>query len=328
LSSKALVTGANGFVGSHLVEALLNKGYEVFCLVRKTSNLSFLSGLETEYRYGDITEVESLRKALEGVDFVFHLAGLTRAKNKEDYFKANAQGTKNLIQTCLEINSHIKKFVYVSSQAAVGPCKDFYPLNEDAKCEPITDYGRSKLQGEKEVLSFKEKFPVTIVRPPAVYGPRDKDILFFFQTVNKRIIPLFGFKESYISLIYVKDLTRGIILTAENQKSSGQIYFIADEKVYSWTEAGKIIQKSLGIRAFKLRIPKFFLFTFASFSEMVSHLKGESALVNLQKANELSQRYWLCDISKAKNELGFSPEYDLEKGALETIKWYKENKWL
>jgi len=328
LSPKALVTGANGFVGSHLVEALFNKGYEVFCLVRKTSNLSFLSGLETEYRYGDITEVESLRKAIEGVDFVFHLAGLTRAKNKEDYYKANAQGTKNLIQTCLEINPHIKKFVYVSSQAAVGPCKDFYPLNEDAKCEPITDYGRSKLQGEKEVLSFKEKFPVTIVRPPAVYGPRDKDILFFFQTVNRRIIPLFGFKESYISLIYVKDLARGIILTAENQKSSGQIYFIADEKVYSWTEAGKIIQKSLGIRAFKLRIPKFFLFTFASFSEMVSHLKGESALVNLQKANELSQRYWLCDISKAKNELGFSPEYDLEKGALETIKWYKENKWL
>jgi len=328
LSPKALVTGANGFVGSHLVEALFNKGYEVFCLVRKTSNLSFLSGLETEYRYGDITEVESLRKALEGVDFVFHLAGLTRAKNKEDYYKANAQGTKNLIQTCLEINPHIKKFVYVSSQAAVGPCKDFYPLNEDAKCEPITDYGRSKLQGEKEVLSFKEKFPVTIVRPPAVYGPRDKDILFFFQTVNRGIIPLFGFKESYISLIYVKDLARGIILTAENQKSSGQIYFIADEKVYSWTEAGKIIQKSLGIRAFKLRIPKFFLFTFASFSEMVSHLKGESALVNLQKANELSQRYWLCDISKAKNELGFLPEYDLEKGALETIKWYKENKWL
>ncbi len=100
MSPKALVTGANGFVGSHLVEALLNKRYEVFCLVRKTSNLSFLSGLETEYRYGDITEVESLRKALEGVDFVFHLAGLTRAKNKEDYFKANAQGTKNLIQTC------------------------------------------------------------------------------------------------------------------------------------------------------------------------------------------------------------------------------------
>lgn len=328
MNQKALVTGANGFAGSHLVEALLKRGYEVICLVRKTSNLSFLSGLEIEYRYGDVTDIESLRKVLEGVDFIFHLAGLTKAKNKEDYFKANARGTKNLMQTCLESNPYIKKFIYVSSQAAVGPCKDFFPLNENAKCEPITDYGRSKLQGEKEVLSFKNKLPITIVRPPAVYGPRDKDILFFFQTVNKGIIPLFGFKESYISLIYVKDLARGIILTAENQKSSGQVYFIADEKVYSWSEAGRIIQKSLGVKAFKLRIPKSLLFAFASFSEMVSRLKGESALINLQKANELNQRFWLCDISKAKNELGFSPEYDLEKGALETIKWYKENKWL
>lgn len=328
MNPKALVTGANGFVGSHLVEALLKRGYEVFCLVRKTSNLSFLSGLKIEYRYGDVTDVEPSRKALEGVDFIFHLAGLTKAKNKEDYFEVNAQGTKNLIQTCLEANPYIKKFIYVSSQAAVGPCKDFFPLNENAKCEPITDYGRSKLQGEKEVLSFKNKLPITIVRPPAVYGPRDKDILFFFQTVNKGIIPLFGFKESYISLIYVKDLARGIILTAENQKSSGQIYFIADEKVYSWTEAGKIIQGCLGVKALRLRIPKFLLFTFASFSEMIARLKAESALINLQKANELSQRFWLCDISKAKNELGFSPKYDLEKGALETIKWYKENKWL
>jgi dihydroflavonol-4-reductase len=328
LNPKALVTGANGFVGSHLVEALLKRGYEVAGLVRKTSDLSFLSGLKLEYRYGDVTDIDSLRAALNGADFLFHLAGLTRAKNREEYFKANARGTKNLIQSCLEINPCIKKFIYVSSQAAVGPCKDFYPLNEDAKCEPITDYGRSKLQGEKEVLSFKEKFPVTIVRPPAVYGPRDKDILFFFQMVNKKIIPLFGFRESYISLIYVKDLARGIILAAENQKCSGQIYFIADERVYSWTEAGKIIQRCLGVKALRLRIPKFLLFAFASFSEMIARLKAESALINLQKANELSQRFWLCDISRAKNDLGFSTEYDLEKGALETIRWYKENKWL
>jgi dihydroflavonol-4-reductase len=328
LNPKALVTGANGFVGSHLVEALLKRGYEVAGLVRKTSDLSFLSGLKLEYRYGDVTDIDSLRAALNGADFLFHLAGLTRAKNREEYFKANARGTKNLIQSCLEINPGIKKFIYVSSQAAVGPCKDFYPLNEDAKCEPITDYGRSKLQGEKEVLSFKEKFPVTIVRPPAVYGPRDKDILFFFQMVNKKIIPLFGFRESYISLIYVKDLARGIILAAENQKCSGQIYFIADERVYSWTEAGKIIQRCLGVKALRLRIPKFLLFAFASFSEMIARLKAESALINLQKANELSQRFWLCDISRAKNDLGFSTEYDLEKGALETIRWYKENKWL
>jgi dihydroflavonol-4-reductase len=328
LSPKALITGANGFVGSHLVEHLLTKEYEIFCLVRKTSDLTFLTGLKLEYRYGDVTDKDSLKEVLKGIDFVFHVAGLTKAKTREEYFRANALGTKNLISACFEVNPQIKKFVYVSSQAAVGPCGDFNPLDENAECQPITDYGKSKLEGEKEVLVFKDKIPVTIIRPPAVYGPRDKDILFFFRMVNKGIIPLFGFSQNYLSLIYVKDLARGIILAGENQNSSGKTYFMADEKFYSWSEAGEIIKKALRIKAYKLRIPKFLLFIFATFSEMVARLKAESALVNLQKAREISQRYWLCDVSKAKNELGFSTEYDLEKGAEETVKWYKEKGWI
>jgi nucleoside-diphosphate-sugar epimerase len=328
LSPKALVTGANGFVGSHLVEHLLDRGYDVFCLARKTSDLSFLAGLKLEYRYGDVTDIASLREALKGIDFVFHLAGLTKGKTREEYLRANSLGTKNLISACFEVNPDVKKFVYVSSQAAAGPCGDSKPLDEDADCQPITDYGSSKLEGEKEVLAFKDKIPVSIIRPPAVYGPRDKDILFFFRMVNKGIIPLFGFGESYISLIYVKDLVRGIILAGESPNSSGKTFFLADEKFYSWSEAGEIIKKVLGVKAFKLRIPKFLLFTFATFSEMIARLKAESALVNLQKAREISQRFWLCDASKAKDELGFSAEYDLERGAEETVKWYKEKGWL
>lgn len=328
MSPKALVTGANGFVGSHLVEHLLARGYEVTCLVRKTSDLTFLSGLKLEYRYGDVTDINSLKEALKGIDFVFHVAGLTRAKSKEEYLRANAQGTKNLVSACFEVNPQVKKFVYVSTQAVVGPCGDFNPLDENAECQPITDYGRSKLEGEKEVLAFKDKIPVTIIRPPAVYGPRDKDILFFFRMVNKGIIPLFGFSHNYLSLIYVKDLARGIILAGDRQGSSGKTYFMADEKFYSWSEAGDIIKKALGVKAFKLRIPKFILFAFATFSEMIARLKAESALINLQKAREISQRYWLCDVSKAKDELGFSTEYDLERGTRETVKWYKENGWL
>jgi len=328
LSPRALVSGANGFVGSHLVEHLLARGYDVFCLVRKTSDLTFLSGLNLEYRHGDLRDSDSLKKALKDIDFVFHLAGLTKAKTKEEYFKANALGTKNLISACFEVNPEVKKFIYVSSQAAVGPGKDFQPLDENAECQPITDYGRSKLEGEKEAISFKDKIPIIIIRPPAVYGPRDKDILFFFKMVSKGIIPLFGFKENYISLIYVKDLVRGIVLAAESQASSGKIYFVADEKYYSWSEAGRIIQKVLEVKAFKLRIPVSILFAFAFFSEIFAHLKGKSALINLQKAKELTQRYWLCDASKAKDELGFSAEYDLERGAEETVKWYREYKWL
>lgn len=205
-SSKALVTGANGFVGSHLVEALLHRGYRVRCLVRKTSNLRWLSGLNVEYVYCDIAEKDSLRDAVRGVDFVFHCAGLTKARNREEYFKANAEGTKNLVEVCLKHNPELKRFVYVSSQAAVGPGSDEKPLNEEAPCRPVTHYGESKLEGEKIVLAYVSRLPITIVRPPAVYGPRDTDILGFFKVANSRFRVSFGLGQSFLSLVYVKDL--------------------------------------------------------------------------------------------------------------------------
>jgi dihydroflavonol-4-reductase len=328
LSPKALVTGGNGFVGSHLVEALLKKGYEVVCLVRNKSDLRFLSGLQVEYKYGDITDKSSLIEPLKGAVFVFHVAGITRSKNKAEYFRVNASGTRNLLQACLLTNPSVEKLVYVSSQTAAGPGKDLHPIDENAKCEPINNYGKSKLKGEKEVLNFKDKLPVTIIRPPAVYGPRDKDILYFFQMINKGIIPSFGLKESYLSLVYVKDLVQGLILAAESQKSSGQIYFLTDGKTYSWSEAFGIVRDSLGVKAIRLRIPKSVLVTFAFFSEAFTRLLGKTPLLHLGRAKELCQRFWICDISKAKTELGFLPEYDLEKGAFETANWYKENKWL
>lgn len=328
MSPKALVTGGNGFVGSHLVEALLKKGYEVTCLVRNSSDLTFLAGLNLEYRYGDVTDAGSLREAVKGADFVFHVAGITRAKNREEYFRVNASGTKNLVQACFEMNPGVRRFIYVSSQTAAGPAKELHPLNEEAQCQPINDYGKSKLEGEKEVLDFRDELPVTIIRPPAVYGPRDKDILYFFQVINKGIIPAFGLKESYLSLVYVKDLARGMILTAESQKSRGQVYFLSDGKAHPWFEAFTTVKNCLGVKAIKLTIPKSVLFCMAFFAEVFSRLQGKTPLLHVGRAKELTQRFWLCDISKAKSELGFSPEYDLEKGALETVKWYRDNKWL
>ncbi|MCJ7578895.1 MAG: NAD(P)-dependent oxidoreductase, partial [candidate division Zixibacteria bacterium] len=215
---KALVTGANGFVGSHLVEKLLSIGYQVTCLVRKTSNLRWLSGLKVEYVYADISERESLsreagsfgKNVLKDVDFIFHVAGLTKAKTEEEYSKANYEGTKNLLEACVKDNPQIKRFVYISSQAAVGPGKDDRPLDETAPCNPITDYGKSKLEGEKIVLEYSSKLPVTVIRPPAVYGPRDSDILSFFKVANKGFKTLFGKGESYLSLCYIEDLVDGI----------------------------------------------------------------------------------------------------------------------
>ncbi len=325
---KALVTGANGFVGSHLVEGLLEKGYQVRCLVRKTSNLKWLSGLEVEYVYGDIAQKDSLKEAVRNVDFIFHSAGLTKAKTKEDYFKANAEGTKNLIETCIAENPKLKRFVYISSQAAAGPGIDIRPTDETASCRPVTYYGESKWEGEKIALNYINRLPITIIRPPAVYGPRDTDMLGFFKVVNSGFRISFGLGESYISLVHVKDLVYGIILAAENPKAVGQTYSIADNRVYSWREAFNIIAGALNKKTIPLRIPKSFVFFLAFLAENFSRLLGRVPAFNTQKAKEITQRYWGLDISKAKTELEFIPKFPLDKGAAETVKWYKEKGWL
>ncbi len=297
-------------------------------MVRKTSNLKWLSGLKVEYVFGDIAECSSLKDVVRGVDFVFHCAGLTKAKSRDEYFRANAEGTRNLVQACTEENPQLKKFVYVSSQAAVGPGDDEKPLNEEAPCQPVTYYGESKLEGEKIVLQHASKLPVTIVRPPAVYGPRDTDILGFFKVAKYGFRVSLGTKESYLSLVYVKDLVDGIIQAAENPKSTGQTYFIADDKIYSWRETFRIIAGVLNKRTVPLKIPKSIVFFLAFLSENFSRFLGKTAAFNVQKAKEITRRYWGLDVSKAKTHFDFSPKYDLARGAEETIKWYKEMGWL
>jgi nucleoside-diphosphate-sugar epimerase len=328
MGKTALITGANGFVGSHLAEGLLDRGYQVRCLVRKTGNLRWLSGLEVEYVYGNIAEKDSLKAAVKDVDIVFHCAGLTKAKNREEYFKSNAEGTGNIVEVCLEENPRLRRFVQVSSQAAVGPGDDQQPLNEEAPCRPITHYGESKLEGEKIVWEHLSKLPITIVRPPAVYGPRDTDILGFFKVAKSGFRVSFGMGQNFLSLVYVKDLIEGIILAAESPRSIGQIYFIADDKIYSWKEAFEIIGGVLNKRTIPLRIPKSLVVFMAFLSESFCKLLGRSAAFNVQKAKEITQRYWILDVSKAKGDLGFHPKYHLEKGAEETVRWYREMGWL
>jgi len=323
-----LVTGANGFVGSHLVEALLKRGYKVRCLVRKTSDISCLVPFDLEYFYGDLFNEEILKEAVTDVNYIFHPAALVKAKNKEEFYQVNYFGTKNLIELSFKMNPQIKRFLYVSSQAAAGPSKEGRPLNENDLPSPVTEYGKSKLLGEKAIWEYKDKIPITIIRPSAIYGPRDKDILLLFKAVNNGTKPLFGRGESNFSLVYVKDLVEGIILAAESEKAIGQIYFIADEKPYSYREAEEVIQKALNVKAISIRIPIPVLTLMAFFAELWSKLKGKTSTLNLERVKQFKQKFWVCDVSKAKNELGFSTRYSLKDGIKETAQWYKENGWL
>ena len=230
---KVLVTGGTGFIGSHLVEALLQKGIQVRCLLRKSSDLKWIKGLPVEYAWGDCRDPASLKEAVKGVDQVFHSAGVTKAVREETFFEINAYGTENLIQACLEHNPDLQKFIYLSSQAAAGPSRNGNRKKETDPCQPVSPYGQSKRMGEELALSHGHKLPLLILRPSAVYGPRERDIYFFFKLLSKGIHLCASSPDQHISLCYVQDVVQAILLAAETRTSRGEIFFVSDGQDYS-----------------------------------------------------------------------------------------------
>ncbi len=329
---KALVTGATGFLGSHLAEFLLRKGYEVSVLVRPSSrrdNLDFFTGYTIIE--GSLDDSLSLRRAVEGQDSVFHAAGLIRAKSREEFFEVNHLGTKKLLEAVTAANPKLSRFVYISSLAAAGPpdaSADQKLKKETDPCNPITPYGESKWEGEIETMKHGEKFPITIIRPPAIYGPRDKGMFAYFKLATRGFFPLIGSGDSYVNIISVFDLVEGIIAAAEEPKAAGEVFFLAEKKVYSWREAGEIITFACGKAGRALRIPKWFLFTVAEANQFISNLFGQAALISRWKAMDLSQKYWTCDVSKAEKTFNFQNRYPLPDGAQVTYDWYKKMEWL
>jgi nucleoside-diphosphate-sugar epimerase len=251
---KALVTGATGFIGSHLCEELIRKGYDVTCLVKKTSNLKWIETLNIDFVQGDCTDRNSLLDAVSNCDYVFHLAGLTKARSGDEFFAVNTNGTENLVKALAERNPHVKRFVYVSSLAAAGPCRNGVAVTEDCAPCPVSDYGRSKLEAERVVLQYRDLIPVTIVRPPAVYGPRDRDMLVLFKMIKKGVF--FDLGTCYYSLLYVDDLVQGIIQCAESKKAEGKIYFLSDTGIVSGENIAGEISSALNVKPVALKVPK------------------------------------------------------------------------
>ncbi len=327
LSLKVLVTGATGFIGSHLVEALLKKGIHVRCLLRNPDNLKWLRNLPVEVVQGDITHKDSLKEAVKDVDQVYHLAGVTKAVKEKTYLEVNANGTKNLVMAILEKNPRLKKLIYLSSLAAAGPSRDGSKKESDP-CEPISPYGQSKWMGEEFALAYAHELPLLILRPSAVYGPRDRDIYSFFKCLSKRIHPCLTGPAQHLSLCYVEDLVQAILMAGEAQTKSGEIFFLSDGHSYRIEEVGDTFAQVMGVSPLRLRLPKEMIFGIAFFSEYLSRLSKKPSLINRGKARELVQRNWTCDITKAKTMLGFRPQFSLLEGAQLTFNWYKKEKWL
>ncbi len=319
------MTGGTGFIGSHLVEALLGRGAQVRSLVRQGSDLKWLKGLPVEVAPGDCRDRASLAEAVKDIDHVFHLAGITKAVKEKTYFEINASGTENLIGACLEHNPRVRKFVYVSSQAAAGPCQNGNKKRESDRCEPVSAYGRSKRMGEELALAHAHEISLVILRPAGVYGPRDKDFYTLFKWLSKRINPCFTGK---VSLCYVRDVIHAILLAAESQTKSGDIFFLSDGVDYLMREVGDVFGRAMGVASLSIPIPKWLIFGVASLSDYLSRLSGKPPLMSRGMAEQICQKNWTCDITKAKTELGFNPQYPLSRGAGLTYEWYKNQKWL
>lgn len=327
--TSVFVTGGTGFIGSHLVDELLKKNYKIKCLVRKTSNLRWLEGKPVEYVYGGLFDNDVLAEAVKGVDYVYHIAGVTFAKTKKEYFRGNSEATKNFLNVCYKSNPDLKRFLFVSSQTAVGPSPDRdHPVDEETPYYPITTYGRSKAEAEKAVIEYFNKMKCTVVRAPAVYGPRDVAILEYFKAMSKGLQALIGFKEKLVSLINGIDLVDGIILAAEAETAVSQIYFITSEKFYSWKEVGKMTSCLMGKKNVRIKIPHFAVYMVGAFAQFFSLFQKKPAILNIEKCKDLTRQYWTCSVEKAKRELGFKERLGLENGFKQTIDWYRKAGWI
>jgi UDP-glucose 4-epimerase len=327
MSERVLITGASGFVGFHLIEAALKNNLEVFAAVRKSSKVDHLKELQVHYAYTNFNSVDALTaEILENrYDYIIHAAGVTKANSKAEYDAINTDYTVNLAKAALA-SGRIKTFVFVSSLAAVGPLDTVEGiLTEQSAQLPVTAYGHSKKRAEEELKKFTA-LNYVILRPTAVYGPRDKDILIVLKQFANKFEPYIGKIDQYLSFIYVKDLAQACILALTRGKQSA--YLLSDGKRYDRYQLANITKRLLGVKTFKIHLPVGFIKVVAGIAEGVSKITKKPSALNVEKLNELTAANWICSIDKAQQELNFKPQYDLNSGLKETLTWYKENKWL
>lgn len=327
--TKALVTGANGFIGDYLVNRLLKEGLQVRVLIQKGTALGPLTNLPVERVDGDLSELETLKVAAQGVDYIFHLAALKKAYSEAEYDAANFNGTKNLIEACIQSNPSLKRLVYMSTQAVLGPAQGpDKPLTEEMQSRPVSYYGSSKRKGELVVLEYANRLPVTIVRAPVVYGPKKRELFQVYKAANWHMQLLLGVFRQYLSFCYIDDLIEGLWLAATKEVARGQIYFIADETIYTDHQFSKVVAEALGKWTIKVLVPDVFFDIEGWLKDMLLKIKGINSNYNRHNNFEMTQKYWICDPSKAMKELGFKAKVKLAKGVKITADWYKANKWL
>lgn len=332
----ALVTGATGFIGSHLVKYLADHDTEVSCLVRSTSDRSRLEALGPRFLLGDVTDRESVRQAVRGVDVVYHLAGLTKSLRATQLAAVNEQGTRNVAECCAE-RSQPPTLIVASSLAAAGPSTPQRDRVETDPLAPVSAYGRSKRDGELAAIEQADNVPITIVRPPIVLGQGDQDGFPMYEGIAKLgVHPVPGRFDHRFSLIHAEDLAVALTLTADrgarinsDVDSSQGVYFAADDEVVSYAELGNMIGRALGVPKVRVvRLPLGLLWTISGMNESFARVRGRAHILNLDKAREAAAGSWSCSAAKLHQETGFQTAMSFADRLQETVQWYRDEGWL
>ena len=330
---RVLITGASGFIGSFIVEEALQRGMEVWAAVRKSSSREWLQDDRIHFIELNLSSEDDLKSQLKDhvFDYVVHAAGVTKCLKKEQFYQVNTEGTRHLVYALLSLQMPIKRFVYLSSLSIFGAIREqlpYLPIREDDEPQPNTEYGKSKLAAEDILEAVTDKLPYVILRPTGVYGPREKDYFLMVKSIQSHTDFSVGFKRQDITFVYVKDVVQAVFLAMEHGKS-GRCYFLSDGQVYQSSTFSDLIIRELGNPwCLRIKAPIWVLRIVTFFGEQVGRITGKISALNNDKYHILKQRNWQCDIQPAIDELGYQPQYQLERGVKETVAWYKEKGWI
>lgn len=331
---RILITGASGFIGSFIVEEALRQGMETWAAVRSSSSRAYLNDQRINFIELDLSDEQRLTEQLKGHQFdnVVHAAGVTKCINKDDFRRVNTEGTRHLVAALRALRMPIERFVFLSSLSVMGAIREQQPyteIREDDTPQPNTAYGKSKLEAEETLKArSEEQFPYVILRPTGVYGPREKDYFIMAKSIKGHSDFAVGYKPQDITFVYVKDVVQAVFLALDHGKT-GRAYFLSDGKVYRSATFSNLIRRELG-NPWWIRItaPIWILRIVTAVGDIIGRLSGKAIALNNDKYHILRQRNWRCDIQPAIDELGYKPQYDLERGVRETIAWYKKEGWI
>ena len=348
--STILVTGASGFIGSFIVSEGLRLGYEVWAGMRGTSSRSYLQDERIRFAELDLSNPARLAGQLQsyksrlgdrGWDYVVHAAGATKCLHPEDFFRTNTDGTRNLIDGLRQAGMVPRRFVFLSSLSIFGAVREepvrkatpdnpwiYSPILLTDQPRPNTAYGRSKLQAER-YLQAQQDFPYTILRPTGVYGPRERDYFLMAQSIAGHIDFAVGYKPQEITFVYMMDVVQAVYRCLDAPAALGRAYFLSDGQVYNSRRFSDLLQQELGNPwVLHVKAPLWFLRIVCWLSGQTSRISGRLNALNDDKYHILKQRNWQCDIEPARRDFGYDPQWTLEEGVRQSVRWYKENGWL